>query len=227
MSLEVVVLSGPAEELMSILKKYGVRTVSELAKKIEKGEVEEHPAYEDYLEALALLSLLGPVEAGECSLCGKEIGPGEKVEVSIRYADEGPEGRPVLRERFLELCRSCIARLFGTSPKAGIEDIPWFWLEKARCDVYVIPVKQEVFMYAARIAEQLRNKGVKAELELGRSRLKDALSKAVKFGAKFAVIVGPKEIQEEKVVVRNLVEKSQDVMPIGEAVDVIARSVLP
>jgi len=53
-----------SEHLSSILRKYGVHSVSELAEKIRKGDIEEHPAYEDYLEALALSDIIGPLESG-------------------------------------------------------------------------------------------------------------------------------------------------------------------
>ena len=37
-----------------ILQKYEVQTPDEIESKIETGEIEEHPAYEDYLSALTL-----------------------------------------------------------------------------------------------------------------------------------------------------------------------------
>ena len=37
--------------LKKILSKYGVNSTKELLLKIEKGELPEHPTYEDYLEA--------------------------------------------------------------------------------------------------------------------------------------------------------------------------------
>jgi len=40
-------------KLKAILEKYGVTRVGEIEEKIRKGEVPEHPAYEDYLSALA------------------------------------------------------------------------------------------------------------------------------------------------------------------------------
>lgn len=41
-------------ELERILSKYNVKDPDEIEKKIEKGEIPEHPSYEDYLSALAL-----------------------------------------------------------------------------------------------------------------------------------------------------------------------------
>ena len=42
------------KELERILSKYNVKDPDEIEKKIEKGEIPEHPCYEDYLSALAL-----------------------------------------------------------------------------------------------------------------------------------------------------------------------------
>jgi len=41
------------KELERILSKYGVKEPEEIEKKIESGEIPEHPSYEDYLSALA------------------------------------------------------------------------------------------------------------------------------------------------------------------------------
>ena len=41
-------------ELEKILSKYGVKDPEEIERLIEKGEIPEHPSYEDYLSALAL-----------------------------------------------------------------------------------------------------------------------------------------------------------------------------
>ena len=42
------------KELKKILLKYGVKDPVDIEKKIERGELPEHPAYEDYLSAMAL-----------------------------------------------------------------------------------------------------------------------------------------------------------------------------
>ena len=41
------------EKLKSILTKYGVKAADEIEKKIRQGEIQKHPSYEDYLEALS------------------------------------------------------------------------------------------------------------------------------------------------------------------------------
>jgi len=52
-----------ANGLLDIFEKHGVGSVAELEEKIEKREIKEHPAYEDYLEALALLDTLREAKA--------------------------------------------------------------------------------------------------------------------------------------------------------------------
>ena len=51
-----LILSKISEEkdfLKSILQKYNVKNPETIEKMIEQGEIEEHPAYEDYLSALS------------------------------------------------------------------------------------------------------------------------------------------------------------------------------
>jgi len=41
-------------KLEELLDKYGAESPADIEEKIKKGEVEEHPSYEDYLSALSL-----------------------------------------------------------------------------------------------------------------------------------------------------------------------------
>ncbi len=45
-------------KLEKILSKYGVKEPEEIERKIERGELPEHPTYEDFLSALALKNYL-------------------------------------------------------------------------------------------------------------------------------------------------------------------------
>jgi len=46
------------KKLEKILSRYGVKEPEEIERKIERGELPEHPAYEDFLSALALKNYL-------------------------------------------------------------------------------------------------------------------------------------------------------------------------
>ncbi len=46
------------KKLEKILSKYGVKEPEEIERKIKRGELPEHPTYEDFLSALALKNYL-------------------------------------------------------------------------------------------------------------------------------------------------------------------------
>jgi len=46
------------KKLEKILSRYGVREPEEIERKIERGELPEHPTYEDFLSALTLKNYL-------------------------------------------------------------------------------------------------------------------------------------------------------------------------
>ncbi len=46
-------ISEQKEFLNCILKKYNIRKPDDIEKMIERGEIEEHPGYEEYLSALS------------------------------------------------------------------------------------------------------------------------------------------------------------------------------
>jgi len=73
----------------------------------------------------------------------------------------------------------------------------------------VIPVERSMLGEAFKIASILRENGICTEIEtMGRS-VSRALSDADRRGIKFAVILGPKEVKEGKVVLRNMIERKQ------------------
>jgi len=76
--------------------------------------------------------------------------------------------------------------------------------------ILVIPVDAEMIGAAFRISSLLRNEGFYAEIEtMGRS-VSQALSDADRKGITRTVIVGPREMEESKVVLRDMKERSQE-----------------
>ncbi len=82
--------------------------------------------------------------------------------------------------------------------------------------VLVVPVNQEVYNQSVSIAELLRSHGISCEIDVLGRKLGTLLEYADKLGMRFAVIVGKRELAEKKVVVRNLVERRQEVVKIDE-----------
>ncbi len=58
MSYPIKEISEQKKKLEKILLKYGVKDLEEIEGKIERGELPEHPTYEDFLSALALKNYL-------------------------------------------------------------------------------------------------------------------------------------------------------------------------
>jgi histidyl-tRNA synthetase len=77
-------------------------------------------------------------------------------------------------------------------------------VKQPRVDVVVIAVTPELAGIARRIVAQQRRKGIAAESPYGAPKLVKALKAADAAGARQAIIVGPEEWKDRKVVVREL-----------------------
>ncbi len=99
-----------------------------------------------------------------------------------------------------------LERLLTLMPEVGDDVAP---------PVYVLPVIESdesaaaIGSAALRVARSIREVGLKCELEGRRVRLKTALSRAEKLGARFAVIVGEKEAAAGVVALKDLARREQ------------------
>jgi len=95
-------------------------------------------------------------------------------------------------------------RLLIALEKQGASTFRW---KSAR--LLVIPVERSMIGEAFKVASMLRANGFCAEIEtMGRSVTR-ALSDADRRGIVFAVILGPKEMREDKVVLRHMIKRRQ------------------
>ncbi len=87
----------------------------------------------------------------------------------------------------------------------------------AAVDVYVIPVSDDVSSPAFNIAADLRRslEGT-VECEISGRKLNKALKVASDTGVRYAVIVGPKELEEESVVLRDMKSEEQSNVKLKE-----------
>ncbi len=89
-------------------------------------------------------------------------------------------------------------------------------------DAYVVPAKDDMREDAFRIVAQLRSAGVRADVDLMRRTMSKNLKYASAVGARFAVIVGAKEMAERSVTLRDMASGEQRVV----LVDGLAQEVL-
>lgn len=96
--------------------------------------------------------------------------------------------------------------------------------------VYVLPViegdegAEPIGSTALRVARSVRDAGLRAELEGRRVRLKNALGRAEKLGARYAVIVGAKEAAAGVVALKDLAKREQHEVPVAEVADWLLRA---
>jgi len=73
-----------------------------------------------------------------------------------------------------------------------------------KLDVYVIPINEKMLKNAIKIVNLLREKNIIADVDLMRRGLAKSLKYASSVKAKKAIIVGPKELEKENVIVRDM-----------------------
>jgi histidyl-tRNA synthetase len=90
-------------------------------------------------------------------------------------------------------------------------------------DVYVAPLGEGMDAEAARLARELRRQNISVELGNESFRLKKSLETASKVGARYALIVGEKEIQSDQFALKNLASGEQQSVPREELARCIAQ----
>jgi histidyl-tRNA synthetase len=84
-----------------------------------------------------------------------------------------------------------------------------FSFPKSTLDVYIVPVNEDAIPTALTIAAQLRAKGLMTDLDLVRRGISKSLKYAASQQARFAVIIGPKELETKTVTLRNMADGTQ------------------
>jgi histidyl-tRNA synthetase len=87
--------------------------------------------------------------------------------------------------------------------------------------VTVISVKDECMAKALEISAMLRNRGLPVEIAVMGRSIRGALSDANRRSVAYAVIVGPKELEKEKVVLREMEKGTQRTVPISGLTEAI------
>jgi histidyl-tRNA synthetase len=84
--------------------------------------------------------------------------------------------------------------------------------------VVIVPINEEMKTKAFEISSILREAGIPAEVEVMGRTVSRALSDADRRKLTYAVLVGPEELKEGKVVLRNLTTRKQKAIDINELV---------
>jgi histidyl-tRNA synthetase len=84
--------------------------------------------------------------------------------------------------------------------------------------VVIVPINEKIKVKAFEISSMLREAGIPTEVEVMGRTVSRALSDADRRKVAYAVLVGPEELKEEKVVLRNLTKRTQKTVGIKELI---------
>lgn len=89
----------------------------------------------------------------------------------------------------------------------------------AAADVFLVPVEESSIRALVSLAGALRGAGINADLAYDGRSMKAAMKSADRSGAKFAVILGEDELANATVVVKDLVDGTQENVPVDSLIN--------
>lgn len=92
-----------------------------------------------------------------------------------------------------------------------------------RCDVFIVPMGDDAAALGAKLAVGLRRESVAADVSFGGRGLKAAMKAADRRGARFAVVIGERDLAEGVVQLKNLATQDQEAVPVDDAVTTVKR----
>ena len=87
---------------------------------------------------------------------------------------------------------------------------------KTSIKTYIIPVNEDMIEKSIEIAQKLRNQGISADIDLLRRGISKALKYASTINAEKTIIVGPKELEQNSVTLRDMKTGKQETIKIEE-----------
>jgi histidyl-tRNA synthetase len=90
-----------------------------------------------------------------------------------------------------------------------------------KLDIYVIPLAEDIIEIAIKIVQTLRDKGFTVDLDLLRRGLGKSLKYASSLNAKNAIIIGPNEIEQDSVTIRDMETGKQKLIKIKDIAEFI------
>jgi histidyl-tRNA synthetase len=91
---------------------------------------------------------------------------------------------------------------------------------KVNPDVYMLPLDTSALQVVKRLADELRNEGLRVIVPFEVHSLKRAMKEAAKSGASFALILGEEELKRDVVILRDLLRSEQSEIPMRKLVEV-------
>ncbi|WP_067656892.1 histidine--tRNA ligase [Nocardia harenae] len=93
--------------------------------------------------------------------------------------------------------------------------------DPARCDVYGVPLGDAAKQRLVVLAGELRTAGIRVDLAYGGRGVKGAMKAADRSGARFALVLGDRDLAEGTIGVKNLADGEQRQVPLAEVAGVL------
>ena len=100
-------------------------------------------------------------------------------------------------------------------------------VQPQRADVYVAALGKQALELCAPIVHQLRKQGVRAAMDYSNRSLKAQMKQAGRVNARFALIIGDQELEDQHGVLRNMDDKKQIQFPLHEPAEETAAQLSP
>ena len=88
-----------------------------------------------------------------------------------------------------------------------------------KINAYIIPVNEDMIAKSLEIAQILRNKGISADIDLLRRGIGKSLKYAASIDSEKAIIIGPKELEENSITIKDLETGKQETIKINKIYD--------
>jgi histidyl-tRNA synthetase len=92
-------------------------------------------------------------------------------------------------------------------------------------NLFIAALGEKAQLKAFELVNQLHLQGIKAEIDYEGRSLKAQMRRANKFNSRYVLIIGEEELKRGRAILRDMEEKVQDEISLGEVVDVIKRRV--
>jgi histidyl-tRNA synthetase len=91
--------------------------------------------------------------------------------------------------------------------------------DPARCDVYVVPLGEAARRRAVTLAAGLRSAGIATDVAYGDRGLKGAMRGADRSGARFALVLGDRDLAAGTIGCKNMASGEQSTVPLDAVID--------
>jgi len=144
----------------------------------------------------------------------------ERLDASY-IGEDGARHRPVMLHRAV---LGSIERFIGILIENYAGKLP-LWLTPVQC--VVASITNDANGYAVDVCEQLRAKGIRAEVDVRNEKINYKVREHSVGKVPTLFVVGMREAEEKKVAIRRLGSDAQDVQPLDSAVDALVKACQP